>query len=311
MRYVKMEDGWLCVEKEIKYPYGSLFLLLYNCFFSEYNEYNNALVDLLDSGHPFNSAPIKELEKEYAILTEHFDVYEMLIDIIETYLYHDGGHIEDMDFETNENSKLSHSEQLNRHHSIIETLKKNGWFDISNKTKISLIDKFLLSDFLSENPTFSVTTSFINHKWYPTYIVNNEDLVFFCFLDLMEIRNMPNLEFAHCANCEIMYIKQNSKQKYCPDCSRNYKAISDQKRKETPRGLHQKVSNYLRNSDKFTLDEQADFNNESNYYWDIIKGKTPENTHDYLDISCEQDYVQWLNNKHQTFKEIAKTRTKC
>ena len=50
--------------------------------------------------------------------------------------------------------------------------------------------------------------------------------------------------------------------------------------------------------------------NESNYYWDKLNGKT-ELINTYLDINLEADYINWLTLKHNTFKEIAKTRRKC
>lgn len=310
MKYIKMDACWYVLETKEKIPFGEIIVSLFNYWKNQMNEYEQNIYKLLDDGYNFKSKEMKEMEAENPFISENYDIIYTFTSVIEIYLIgHKGKNIQKT-FKIRENSKLSSGEQILHHKELLEKVKNNGWDDISEDDDISIIDIFLLNE-QATTPPFMVSSHLINYKWYPAYEVYDNNQIYFAMLDLQEVRNINGIDFAYCKYCDRLYIKRNAKNKYCSKCSNNYKAINDKKRKSTPRGLHQKVSNYLRNSYKFTPDEQANFNNESNYYWENIKGKTQQNIDGYLDISSVQDYIQWLENKHQEFKKMAKTRKKC
>lgn len=310
MKYIKMNDYWYVLETKEKIPFGEIIISLFNYWKKQMYEYEQKTYQLLDDGYNFKSKEMKEMISENAFISENYDIIDTFTSVIDFYLINHKGKNIQKTFNIRKNSKLSSSEQILHHKELLEKIKSNGWNDISEDNDISIIDIFLLNE-QATAPPFMVSSHLINYKWYPAYEVNKNNQIYFAMLDLQEIRNTNGIDFAYCKYCDRLYIKRNAKIKYCSECSNNYKAINDQKRKSTPRGLHQKVLNYLRNSYKFTADEQASFSNESNYYWEIIKGKTPQSIDGYLDISSVQDYIQWLENKHQEFKKMAKTRKKC
>jgi hypothetical protein len=266
-----MEDGWFVLETKEKIPFGEIIASFYNHWSNVFEVYQDEKSKLFNAGFGLESKEMQQFEENYPGLDENFYILNNFINTIKSYL-------------TNNNKQ--------------------------NIKAIHTIDTFLLAS-QKEIPPFLVSSHYINKKWYPAYEVNEDNEIFFAMLDLQEIRNIDNLDFAFCKYCNKLYIKRSNRNKYCSNCSNNYKSINDKLRKNSPRGLHHKVSTYIRNSYKFTTQEQAEFLNESNYYWDILNNKASYKKNNYLDIKNENDYIKWLENKHQEFKTIAKTKTKC
>ena len=109
-----------------------------------------------------------------------------------------------------------------------------------------------------------------------------------------------NFEF--CPECGCMFVTTHGNQKHCPACNL---IIRQKKRKQNKaRYLHKKITDYINNY-RSGEDENASeaFRNESNYYWAICQGKTPEKIKEYsAKIKTEADYMKWLEKKYEEIK---------
>lgn len=311
LHYIQTDSCWIVQETGEKIEFGEIAVDYLNYWERIYDKYNNKMHSLLDNGCSFKSNEMKRFERENKFVTDNYSIIENFIDTIEMYLMFDNGKVKETKWKPNKDSITPVEKQREIQTYLIKQLNDNGWKDIDSDERISIIDLLLINEREYIDQSLKVSFRLVNHKWYPTYETTQENAFCIAMLDLQQIRNIDNIDFAFCKNCNTTYIRRNPKSRYCADCSQIYKSINDKNRKSTPRGLHKKVSTYLRNSEKFTADEQAQFLNESNYYWDVLMGKIPKDTNKYSDIATIQEYVKWLETKHKEFKEIAKNRKKC
>ena len=91
---------------------------------------------------------------------------------------------------------------------------------------------------------------------------------------------------------------------YCKDCSKQRGKINGINRKDNKeRYLHKRINDKLT---YYNLDN-SDFLNESNYYWDIVRGKSVEFNPTYRnDIKTMSDYMTWLNKTMDNLKATKK-----
>jgi hypothetical protein len=314
MKYVKMEDCWMVLDTGERIPFGEIIVDMYNFDRKKFNDYNNEYFEILDKyGSKSPELSAYNEKNSFFANDDYYKSVEYFLSVLDFYFSGELEEGENGKFQIRKSSKLTPDEQLRQQQEYIKRAKNQGWLDIADDTYISLIDKQFLPDENNESfPSISVTPHLINHKWYPAYDIPDDGgwATILAFWDLMEIRN-HNIPFSCCSHCNNIYIKRKHNSKYCSKCSSNYKAIQDKKRQSTPRGLHHKVYTYMRNSYKFSDNEINAFQDESDYYWSLLNGKNPINEHHYqTDIHTENDYILWLNQKHDEFKQQAKTRGK-
>lgn len=308
LHYIQTDNCWIVQETGEKIPFGEIIISMCNFDRELLDIYDKEYTQILNN-HGMNSKQLEQFTNENNLLFENYDALEFMISKFVHYLLYDHGKIENKEYKARSNSKMPQNAKIELKKKSIKKAIQNGWHDVAENYDIPYIDILLLDDDL---PPLPCTFHLVDFKWYPAFEVdvNNEDATVLALIDLRLIRN-HDLCISLCHNCNKLFIKQRTNNKYCPSCSINYKSINDKNRKSTPRGLHKKVSTYLRNSEKFTADEQAQFLNESNYYWDVLMSKIPKDTNKYSDIATIQEYVKWLETKHKEFKEIAKNRKKC
>lgn len=158
------------------------------------------------------------------------------------------------------------------------------------------------------------TYKFIYHDYL---VVNTQDCMYSGSSYVSSgIENIFPLDFLHllngdaglpkkCCSCGQLYYSNNGKSKYCPDCSTAElkKERAKQNRKSNVyRNMHHNVYIKIYNSGIDT----NDFCTESNFYWDIIRGKEPsiipENYNP--DITTKEKYLNWLNYCNNHFREL-------
>lgn len=103
-----------------------------------------------------------------------------------------------------------------------------------------------------------------------------------------------------CPICRKEFMLMHGNQKYCPNCILTIRNNKRHKNKE--RYLHKVITDYINNRRNYTSEQ---FREESNYYWDIVCGKTPktERKENYLDyIQTKDDYMEWLERKYVEIK---------
>lgn len=112
-----------------------------------------------------------------------------------------------------------------------------------------------------------------------------------------------------CKRCGQLYLSNNFKAKYCPDCKNTSNEIRNAKRKENPcRYLHKRITDDLNNYG----DGSEEFRVESNYYWSVVKGKTPkQNPREFgivpdSTIKTERQYLNWLRVYQANMKKSLK-----
>lgn len=290
--YIQTETCWIIKETGEKIPYGEITTNYDNFSHRLLKDYNNSM-DEIPSSNARSSLSNSEQ-----------DVLNTLHSLLFHYLLNNDGKIENASFTPLSHPYLSSEKQLERQKSFANLVRENGWLDFPDNFKIPLIDVYLLKclEDLSSIPTLFC---YYDYKWYPSYELATDD-VHLIFLDIMQIRN-SNLSFNICKECGDIFIQNKKNIKYCPKCRKNYKSIKDKEYSKTPRGIHKRVLNYMRNMHKFTQAEISDFSVESDYYWNYISGKEPPNT-SYEKISTNEQYTEWLKKKHAELKKIAKTR---
>lgn len=102
-----------------------------------------------------------------------------------------------------------------------------------------------------------------------------------------------------CPRCGHLYYSNNNKSKYCDSCKNNYSDIrKEYRQKNQTRYIHKRINDKL-HSKRYSEEELDRFMIESNYYWDIVKQKEPKTKPEswYLNISTEEEYKNWLENK--------------
>lgn len=122
-------------------------------------------------------------------------------------------------------------------------------------------------------------------------------------LDLWELMFNPNASILvkQCVYCKDFFFTITNQRKYCSVCSesKQYNKIKNakQKEKETKR-YYKLITDILRNRDEIGEELRA-FQNENQYYKDVLKGKNVESKPDYLDIRTETEYLDWLRDYHK------------
>lgn len=149
--------------------------------------------------------------------------------------------------------------------------------------------------------------------YYDRIIFNNNDKVisgsafaaqsveYIFSLDLLHVLNGDTKTPRKCPGCDMLYFSNNNKSKYCPDCKAHYKEIRAENRKKNPyRYLHKQITDLLNNYG----DGSETFREESNYYWDIVRGEEPKTHPLNIDssITTKEAYYNWLEKQ----KELAK-----
>lgn len=306
MKYLKLENAWMVLETGKKINFGHIALSLYKFWFKIYNDYNKEIEQLLESGR-FSKENVNALKIRFSIEETH--VLELFLNVIDVYLGDHNAKIETNMFNPIKTEYTSLDEQINKHLETINRVKANGWMNVQDDYAINLVDWYLLNEFNMDTNTLNVTQHLYNNKWYPAYERTNEtDEVLIAMIDLQELRNQ-SYNFKRCIHCNEIFVQKDGRNKYCENCSKNYKKIADQKRKQTPRGKHKIVCNYLRNAGSFSDIEIGDFMRESNYYWDNLQGKSVKREKTFTsNISTEKEYVYWLEKCHNNFKSEAKHR---
>lgn len=103
-----------------------------------------------------------------------------------------------------------------------------------------------------------------------------------------------------CSRCgHVFYPDDKAKNsKYCDECKKVSPSIRNEKRRQSVRYHHKKVYDKITQSKKYDDDFRNAFMNESNYYWDIIQGKTVTPNPLYRErIKTEAQYKKWLEKK--------------
>ena len=289
MKYLKLENKWRILETGEEILIGGFVIEIYNYFMDTFREYIDKSIDSpseIDWTEEYFFAPINNrIDKfgyEYMIMVE-------FMYILENHLLN-----------SQKNTKINTEE--------IERIKANGWYNISQYANVEKLDIYQLTHWKMDLRTIEVTHHLYNNKWYPAYEVSEQNEGIIAMLDLQEVRN-HNYLFCKCKHCYKLFIQKDGRNKYCETCSKNYKKIADQKRRNTPRGKHKIVCNYLRNAGCFSDIEIGDFMRESNYYWDNLHDKSVEKEKTFTsNISTEEEYVSWLEKCHKDFKAEAKQR---
>lgn len=306
MHYLKLEKHWKLIEANETKNFGDIILPIYEYWYKKYNDYQTQIEELLKQGN-FSKENILILKQQYNITDSPF--IEKFLVMMNDYLGDNNGKINTTRFHPVDAEFAPIDKQLEIYKNTLFRIQSFSWRELPPDYNINLIDWFLLNEIEMDINSMNVTHHLYNNKWYPGYhVYTSDDEVLIAMIDLQEIRNQ-NYDFKKCVHCGKVFIQKDGRNKYCRECSEKYKKIADQKRKETPRGKHKIVSNYLRNAGCFSDIEIGDFMRESNYYWDNLQGKSVEREKTFTsNISTEEEYVYWLKKCHNDFKSEAKHR---
>lgn len=294
MKYLKMEEGWKIIETGEFIRFGEIAISQYNFFKKLMVDYNTSYLNIFEQ-YGIQSPEMKKFKEENQPITDRYDDIEFFIALIETHIFSikENKFNPIRDFSICNKSRYSTQEQKVAHQKVINLIKDNGWEDISNNKTINAIDIFLIKE-LSNAPTFPITYHFVNGKWYFAFDTELTQQEWFVLLDIQEIRN-ADYDFSFCKQCGNIFIKRKKNNIYCESCSENYRKNYDQKRTVSPKGYRDKVRNYMRNSLKFTNSEIIEFSIESDKKLNTLSG---------------EDFIKWCTEKHEAYKQEAKTRKK-
>ena len=138
----------------------------------------------------------------------------------------------------------------------------------------------------------------------PVQEYNIQDAISLWCDDFFELLyTVPTDNIKKCSDCGAIFHASTGKYKYCKYCSSTKKDKQQELRKRTPRYKHTLIQNYLNNV--FAGEYLEEFKEESNYYWCIVRGKTPKTKKKvfYKNIKTEEQYIEWLNDKHEEYKK--------
>lgn len=120
---------------------------------------------------------------------------------------------------------------------------------------------------------------------------------------LMEHTTVPQV----CPRCGSFHLPKTNRFKYCHDCSADKAGTRKIYRENNPeRDLHKRINDKLHTLKEYKTNsaELNKFMNESNYYWDIVRGKEPatpaEPWYD-LNITTKEQYQAWLEKKLEEY----------
>lgn len=153
------------------------------------------------------------------------------------------------------------------------------------------------------------------HSFIKKYTIPVEKFEFaeecdFFILDFWEFLFNPIYQKSKihvCPNCNSIFASNNNKARYCEVCKQPeiMGKIRYRNRKENKaRKLHQDILTIAYKLNKTKHNECSNaFLNESNYYWDVVRGKKPEKIKGYsAKIKTESDYMKWLEKKYEELK---------
>lgn len=127
---------------------------------------------------------------------------------------------------------------------------------------------------------------------------NNCNILF--ALDLYQILINQSVQYKICKRCENIFFGNNARSIYCRMCKMESNKIRNDNRKKNPeRYLHKQITDRL----NYLCYDTGNFLNESNYYWDIVRGKSVEFNPKYRnDIKTKSAYMAWLLETRDSLK---------
>lgn len=135
------------------------------------------------------------------------------------------------------------------------------------------------------------------------YSATNETAAFYYdyLYVLLSAGEKKKNKIVECPRCGRLYFSQSNNFKYCPKCSR--KEIALENRNKSVRKIHKQIQDKLhgrmvRKNNPLPADEYENFLKESNYYWDIVRGKDVAPDPKFSSsIKTEKQYEKWLTKK--------------
>ena len=171
----------------------------------------------------------------------------------------------------------------------------------------TLVSEYCFSEYLKNNSIFvynDIQSIKIDEKWVSGNCWFTENFGFMFARDLYHtlVDCSNDVKIKKCSRCGHLFIAETNKHKYCPDCKATPNTIRVEQRKKSVRYLHKRVYDKLNNYDKYSYNGKkmlSDFLAESNYYWDIVRGKEIELNPMYSNkIKTEEQYRKWLEKKN-------------
>lgn len=151
----------------------------------------------------------------------------------------------------------------------------------------------------------------ISGKLFPVeeYIFNEMSDIF--ILDFWEFLFNPIYQKAKirlCHNCNSIFANSNNNARYCEVCKQPEvmeKIRYANRKANRARKLHHDIVTLTYSLNSKGNDVSNSFLTESNYYWDICRGKQPEKVEKYsAKIENEADYMKWLEKKYEELKKL-------
>ena len=246
------------------------------------------------SGYEFNE---KEVE---ATIEEKKEYIDKLIDIIlqrDTFKSEDACLLKATLVDTWKAYRYIYFDLWNEYIDLIE----NGY------EEDALVPEYAFSEHLKIRSLFvynDIQSIKIDEKWVSGNCWFTENFGFMFSRDLYHtlVDCSNDVKIKKCSRCGHLFIAETNKHKYCPDCKATPNTIRVEQRKKSVRYLHKRVYDKLNNYDKYSYNGKkmlSDFLAESNYYWDIVRGKEIELNPMYSNkIKTEAQYRKWLEKKN-------------
>lgn len=186
------------------------------------------------------------------------------------------------------------------------------WYDyidlIENGYEEEALDyEYVFSEYLKKHSIIvcnDMQSIVIDEKWVSgnCWFTENDGFMFARDLYHTLVDCSNDVKIKKCSRCGHLFIAETNKHKYCPDCKATPNTIRVEQRKKSVRYLHKRVYDKLNNYDKYSYNGKkmlSDFLAESNYYWDIVRGKEIELNPMYSNkIKTEAQYRKWLEKKN-------------
>lgn len=302
MKVIKKENGWLNLENNSFYEFGQITLDIYNY-------YNTIQKEIVSDAHTIQNSNLENKREILHAIWEQGETsipedFDMFHGVMENFIFDQEEQKKHAyrTFIPNTDSYFPIEKQKEWQEQGLEIAKKQGWKDVPKDAYFNLQDIYIMQA-TNNNciPNVRVASCFIDYKWH--YVFECEHDSNLLYFDMQEMRNSKK-KYRYCHTCDKLFIA-NGKQKNCEQCRPNYKKNQDRKRKETLEGKHKKVQNYIRNCGKVDDNVLNDFMNESNYYRNIVQGKTQEINPEYKEpIKTSKDYAKWLETTHEYYKKL-------
>lgn len=177
---------------------------------------------------------------------------------------------------------------------VIEKLKKET--AISNQESRQCLNKVVTRYFIAYHDYITFTDNdgkSITGRCFLTF-----NIVFLFYWDLFHILVSRKADTPHiCPRCKCLFWSDN-RTKYCDECKNEAHLVRNENRLKSVRYIHKKIYDKINNS-KFHNDTEKElFLAESNYYWDIVRGKEVKKIPLFTaKIETEEQYKKWLEEK--------------